>query len=126
MKQSRNTIAKSEIFQIITDSENAVSHADIQIQVKELCDRVTIYRVLDRLVEEGKIHKIMGIDGVIRYAACIRCTHKHKHNHIHFSCESCKAVSCLDEVVPVFSLPRKYKVNEVHFTVSGICPQCEK
>ena len=126
MKSSRNTVAKTEIQRLVETSEVALSHADIQTALNGLCDRVTIYRVLDRLVEDGNIHKVVNVDGVVRYAGCHTCEegHDHHHNHVHFSCNNCKSVTCLDDVVPLFKLPRKYKVKEVNFTVSGLCPAC--
>ena len=121
---SRNTQAKKQILEFIQNSPNAVSHGDIYSKMEELCDRVTIYRVLERLVNENKIHKIVNVDGVINYATCHSCTNIHYHNHVHFSCEKCKAVTCLDENEINFSLPKNYIFKDSFFTVSGICPNC--
>lgn len=121
---SRNTQAKKQILEFIQNSPNAVSHGDIYSKMEELCDRVTIYRVLERLVNENKIHKIVNVDGVINYATCHSCTNIHYHNHVHFSCEKCKAVTCLNENEINFSLPKNYIFKESFFTVSGICPNC--
>lgn len=124
MKFVRNTIAKTEIQELIIGSPVALSHTEIQEVTKGLCDRVTIYRVLERLMEEGVIHKIVNVDGVVKYAGCHSCSKKHSHNHIHFSCQKCKAVTCLYDVEPSFKLPKNYKVSEMNFTLSGLCPQC--
>lgn len=51
MKQKRNTIAKTKILDLINTAEVALSHAEIETLLDGLCNRVTIYRVLDRLVE---------------------------------------------------------------------------
>ncbi len=124
MKSSRNTAAKTEIQELILASKSALSHTEIQNLLNGLCDRVTIYRVLERLTNEGLIHKIINIDGVVKYAACHSCEGKHSHNHIHFSCQKCKTVTCLEGVEPSYTMPKNYKVNEMNFTLSGICPQC--
>ncbi|MDZ4752115.1 MAG: Fur family transcriptional regulator [Flavobacteriales bacterium] len=125
-KTPRNTIARTEILKLVNDSVSALSHADVQVAINGLCDRVTIYRVLDRLVEDGSIHRIVNVDGIVRYASCHTCEegHHHYHDHVHFSCDKCKSVTCLEEVVPSFKLPRKYQVKEVNFTVRGLCPSC--
>jgi Fur family transcriptional regulator, ferric uptake regulator len=120
----RNTAAKIEIQGLILNSSVALSHHEIQEKTKGLCDRVTIYRVLDRLVDDGIIHKIVNMDGVAKYAACHACSEKHKHNHVHFSCHKCKTVTCLENVVPSFNLPSNYTVSEINFTVSGVCAAC--
>jgi Fur family ferric uptake transcriptional regulator len=124
MKTARNTTAKTEIQELIASSSVALSHSEIQRSLEGLCDRVTIYRVLERLLEEGFIHKIVNVDGVVKYAGCHSCSAKHSHNHIHFSCQKCKSVTCLDDVEPSFKLPKNYKVSEMNFTLSGLCPQC--
>lgn len=125
MKITRNTIAKTEIRKLISKSPVALSQPEIQHALNDVCDRVTIYRVLDRLVDEGAIHRIVNVDGVIKYAECHQCeTQHHHHNHVHFSCEKCKAVTCLEDIEPTFKLPKQYQVKEVNFTLSGLCPKC--
>lgn len=124
MKQTRKTTAKTEILDLIVRSEIALSHSEIQLSLDGLCNRVTIYRVLDRLIEEDLIHKVVNVDGGVKYASCHSCSTTHNHNHVHFSCQKCKSVTCIEGVEPFFELPKKYKVSDVNFTVSGICPQC--
>ena len=121
----RNTVARTQILDLINASDTALSHAEIESKLKGLCNRVTIYRVLDRLVEEDLVHKIVNVDGHLRFAACRTCSDKrHHHNHVHFSCLGCGSVTCLEEVEPVFKLSKKYKVQEMNFTLSGLCPNC--
>lgn len=126
MKTTRNTTAKTAILEIIKNSEVALSHTEIHTLGNTICDRVTIYRILDRLVTEDVIHKIVNLDGAIKYASChhLNSSAPHSHNHIHFSCQKCQAVTCLDNVEPTFKLPDNYRVKEVNFTLSGLCPNC--
>jgi len=124
MKSVRSTAAKTGIQGLIVSSSVALSHSEIQKSLEGLCDRVTIYRILERLLVEGVIHKIINIDGVVKYAGCRSCSVKHGHNHIHFSCQKCKSVTCLEDVEPTYELPKNYKVSEMNFTLSGLCPQC--
>ncbi len=129
MKNPRNTVAKSEILKLINHSPVALSHSEIQNELNGLCDRVTIYRVLERLISEDEIHKVVNLEGVVKYASCHTCAseekHVHAHNHVHFSCETCKEVTCLENVEPSFKIPTNYSVNEMSFTLSGICPNCQ-
>ncbi len=104
-----------------------MSHQEILKAIPEKINRVTVYRALDRLVEEHKIHKIIDMNGVAKYASCQDCTEEnHVHHHLHFSCSSCNQVYCLDDVMPGFNLPSGYQVNEVNFTLGGTCPTCNK
>lgn len=124
MKQIRNTKAKAEIITLISNSKVALSHAEIQNLMDGVCDRVTIYRILDRLTQEGLVHKIINIDGVVKYAICHHCETGHHHDHIHFSCENCKKVICIENVIPAIHLPEKFIVHDCNFVVSGICQEC--
>lgn len=127
MKQIRNTNAKTEILSLINNSEVALSHADIQKKIGDLCNRVTIYRVLERLEKEGNIHKVTNVDGVVNFA---RCSHScqedgHSHDHIHFNCEKCHSISCIENRMPAISLPDNFTASSYNLVVSGICPKCQ-
>ena len=124
MKLTRNTTAKSEILNLITKSKVALSHSEIQTLTKGMCDRVTIYRVLERLIKEDLIHKAVNLEGTIKYASCSHTHENHSHNHVHFSCQKCNLVTCLDTVEPQFTLPINYQIKEVNFTLTGLCPNC--
>ena len=126
MKTTRNTTAKSAILELLKNSKEALSHAEIQKLTVDLCDRVTIYRVLDRLVIEDVIHKIATPDGTLKYAACQHnhINKHHVHNHVHFSCEKCLSVTCLDAVEPIYTISENYVVKDMNFTLSGLCPKC--
>ncbi|OXA94768.1 Fur family transcriptional regulator [Flavobacterium hercynium] len=124
-KTTRNTAAKTAVLEILTQSKIALSHTEIQKQTNDLCDRVTIYRILDRLVNDDIIHKIVNLDGTVKYAKCHHHAQRvHIHNHAHFSCEKCLEITCLENVKPSYIIPHNYKVNEINFTLSGLCPNC--
>ncbi|MFM7770639.1 MAG: Fur family transcriptional regulator [Bacteroidota bacterium] len=122
----RNTKAKQRILDFFEKNNSALTHAFIYNELKEECDRATVYRILERLTSEGILHKIVNVTGIVNYALCFSCNseHKHTHNHIHFNCENCEEVTCLEDIEPEIKLPKKYKIKEVNLTVSGLCPKC--
>ena len=124
MKKTRNTKAKTKIQELIDSSSVALSPSEIHNSLEGICDKVTIYRILQRLMEADLIHKIVDTDGSIKYASCYSCQSVHEHDHVHFSCENCKSVTCLDDVKPKYELAKSYMVSEMNFIISGICPQC--
>jgi Fur family ferric uptake transcriptional regulator len=125
-KLSRNTIARQRILELIHSHGSAISHALLQEKLEGTCDRVTTYRVLERLVNESLIHRIVNINGVVNYAACKICEHseKHVHQHIHFSCVSCGKVQCITENPITIQLPKNFKATEYQLTIAGNCPEC--
>jgi len=128
MKSPRKTVAKTEIQKLIEHSPVALSHSEIQESLNGLCDRVTIYRVLDRLLAENSIHKVVNLGGIIKYAACNSCISdskiEHIHHHAHFSCDACNKITCLEDIEPQFKISSNYLVKELNFTISGTCPDC--
>lgn len=125
MKNSRSTAAKTAIIELIEHSPSALSHADIQNELGDLCNRVTIYRVLDRLLDEELVHKVVDTDGIAKFLACNHCEDNHDHHHIHFSCSHCGEITCLHHIIPQFQLPKSYTLEEVNCTVKGVCPKCK-
>ena len=51
----RNTHSTAEIFEVLKSSGNALSHDMIQENIGSDIDRATIYRVLNRFCEDGKV-----------------------------------------------------------------------
>ena len=129
IKRERNTKTKQEIINFLEEKKEALTHKDFQEHFKDNIDRVTIYRALDRLVEEGKLHKIVSLEGAIQYAICKTCNHDeeyHSHNHVHFSCKKCEKTICMDNITPEIKLPKGYETEEMQLLISGICSNCSE
>ena len=122
----RKTQSKTEILEVLKASGNALSHDMIQASIGSDIDRATIYRVLNRFCEDGKVHKIVGDDGKQYFAICSNCGDKkqlHSHNHIHFRCLQCGKVECLDRDLSV-PLPEGYVAKVHNLVTSGFCNEC--
>lgn len=124
------TSGRKFILDAFLNSKAALSHQDIEIKCSHRFDRVTIYRTLQTFIDKGLIHTIPSTDSNIRYALCSEecqgATHHHD-NHVHFKCERCGDIVCLDEVtVPVVKLPIGYSVREINMVVNGTCQTCKK
>ena len=124
-KRKRNTKTKQMVMSVLETSESALCHEDIEKQLSEQLDRVTIYRILQSFFDDGKIHKVPGENGKTYYALCHNCSHeKHNDNHLHFHCVNCKHVFCMDIPALIAPLPSRYNVQSVSCTISGYCPNC--
>jgi Fur family transcriptional regulator, ferric uptake regulator len=126
MSITRNTKAKQAVLEELEKSPYALSQPDIFDRLKGTCNRVTVYRILDRLVGENRIHKVVNVDGIINYALCNDCDSNeiHSHDHLHFSCTQCKHIECLEEQQIIIDLPKDYQIKEIFLTISGVCPRC--
>lgn len=126
----RETPARKEVFNVFNDKGTALSHSDIEVELRDVYDRVTIYRTLTSFLEKDLIHKVLDDTGVTKYALCKEHNHgddhhEHNHNHVHFKCAKCGVSECLNEVnIPHLELPTGYKAKEANLLVEGVCVRC--
>ena len=122
---ARVTRPRVAVLAALLAAEHALTHHEVGERVDRGLgiDRVTIYRVLDWLDQQGLAHKIAGDDRVWRYNAA---EHAHARAHAHFHCNRCGTVICLDEweAAPQVGLPPGYLAHHVELTVKGICAGC--
>jgi Fur family ferric uptake transcriptional regulator len=119
----RITPARAAVFALLRDSARALSHQEIESGLgrANALDRVTVYRVLEWLVDQGLAHKVAGLDRVWRFSIA-RETHG---RHAHFQCIGCGKVVCLSDVAPRrVALPRGFRSERVDVTVKGRCAEC--
>jgi Fur family ferric uptake transcriptional regulator len=123
----RITNVRKKIYQYFSDTNSAVSHAELELIFNQDFDRVTIYRTLNSFLEKGLLHKIPTDSGSARYALCHKnCSSaEHIDNHVHFKCYQCQALICLHEVeIPFIKLPANFKVDNAILMYEGICKTC--
>ncbi len=123
----RSTPVREAVLQIFLNSSHAISHSDIEKQIKGKFDRVTIYRTLAVFLEKGLIHKVLDDKEATKYALCSPdCnSEQHHHYHLHFKCRKCGISRCMEDVeIKTFSLPDGYLLNEINVLAEGICPRC--
>lgn len=127
----RPTPARMAVLDILLATPTALAHADIAAAARQEgvgLDRVTLYRVLDWLVEKGLAHKIAGEDRVWRFNATAGAEggRDGAHEHAHFQCTRCGRLYCLDGLRPVFAftLPPGFRCDHAELTLRGVCPDC--
>jgi Fur family transcriptional regulator, ferric uptake regulator len=126
--QLRSTSSRSSILSLFLRNHHALSYSDIERQVAESYDRVTVYRTLKTFLDKGVIHKVLDDGGSLKYALCSEhCTTEHHHEHVHFKCTVCGQTNCLDEIeVPEVKLPLGYQATEVNLLIHGTCRLCRR
>jgi Fur family transcriptional regulator, ferric uptake regulator len=122
---TRVTRGRIAVLATLLESKRALSHHEVESKLDRLnnIDRVTVYRVLDWLTENGLAHRLSGDDRVWRFTAA---REHHKDNHPHFTCLGCGDIICLTNGndLPRISVPSGYKGKHVEVTVKGHCPVC--
>jgi Fur family transcriptional regulator, ferric uptake regulator len=119
----RHTACREEILEIFLEADRALSHADLEENLSETSDRVTVYRTLKTFVEKEILHKVLDDSGNLKYAM----QKESLHSHIHFKCNICGITSCLENTeIPVLPLPPGYTLTGANLLAQGVCQVCNK
>ncbi len=120
---ARATPARIRVLTLLRQAPTSLTHTEIESSLGDLpLDRVTLYRVLDWLVESGLAHKNIDAHRVYRFSAASDGEHK---THVHFRCELCGGVFCLNAAPPaVPELPDGFSLSHMDFDLRGRCATC--
>lgn len=119
-----------QVLDVLAGSQSALSAQDIlkQVQVGQGMNKVTLYRILDLLVERGVAWRHSAGDRAFRY--CLTPGDGHRV-HCHFFCRVCGGMQCLpmarvpeDVLALEHSLP--VRVEEVEIRLDGLCRECRE
>lgn len=124
MGVTRQTKQVKTLLDIFNTENNAISVADLVKKLSGQMNKTTVYRILDRLMEDGIVHSFIGKNGLKWYARCQGCScDAHFDVHPHFQCKVCGEVSCLTSS---FKIPevKGYKVDAVNLLLVGTCSDC--
>lgn len=120
----RLTAPRTRVLGALLEAGAARSHQEIERSLgAPRVDRVTLYRVLDWLVDHGLAHRVAGSDRVWRFSIAGEAS----SSHAHFECSRCGKMLCLDELSPrrmAAQMPRGYRPQRMEITVTGLCVDC--
>ena len=102
---------------------------DIKDIYKELKGKVgltTIYRLIDKLVEENKLNKTISSDNTTYYQYLEECNHS---NHFYLKCDNCGNLvhvdcDCIEELTSHITKKHKFTPNKKHIIINGLCNKC--
>lgn len=124
-RKLKATPTRVGVLESIQGFNGAIPYSTLQESLGD-ADRITIFRTLNVLLDNGLIHKTHFENSETYYAMCpATCSAVgHYHNHAHFKCIICDTVTCthLPEGVRI-NLP-SYKIDKVDIHVTGTCPSC--
>ncbi|MCH2200068.1 MAG: transcriptional repressor [Flavobacteriales bacterium] len=120
----RRTKSLDLLMSQFADSHDAISAVALIESLKKDVNKTTVYRLLDRLEDDGVLHSFMSSDGIKWYAKCKGCSSSgHADVHPHFQCTDCGKVDCLDLEVTIPSIPGR-KINSSQILIQGTCDNC--
>ncbi len=117
----RITTARLTALSALLSLGRAATHTDLHRQAPDM-DRVSLYRALDWLAEQGLASRITDADGVWRYEASVPGA---DHHHPHFQCSRCHQTTCIEiEGGLTVRLPAGFTQEKIEVLVKGLCRTC--
>lgn len=128
LKQKRLNITpfRLEVLAIFSKYNSAIPLSVVEKELKDY-NRITLYRTIKNFLAKGIIHEIALSGEENNFAICAdNCgKDKHEHKHIHFKCENCKSVLCVEvDNFPKIEIPQ-FKIQNLEIQASGLCSSCQ-
>ena len=120
----RKTKALDTILSFFQATDRAVSVVELVNKVSTQMNKTTVYRILDRLEDEGVVHSFSGTKGLKWYAKCHQCSTEHHNDlHPHFECKECGKVECLDLNITIPQVADR-QIESADLILTGKCVDC--
>lgn len=119
---TRKTKSVQALLKVFEQTDSAISIVNLVEHLHQEMNKTTVYRILDRLEDEGMLHSFVGKDGLKWCAKCREPSHK-VDSHPHFQCRSCGKTECLyiDVSLPTIS---NYQIDSAEILLFGLCQDC--
>jgi Fur family ferric uptake transcriptional regulator len=121
------TSHRIRVMEIIGNNTYPLSAQEIYDTIKrnQSINRVTVYRILDSLVQNGLVDRLSG--GRASFFGL--APNDHHQSHPHFYCRQCGRMNCLNPrsiSMDMTSFERIFpgKIDNVEIRVDGICKNC--
>ena len=125
-KETYKTKQKDLITDIIKQEKKEFTIKDIYEKIKSNTGLTTIYRLVDKLVEEGKIKKYID-NNTTYYQYLEECD---KKNHFYLKCKNFKKLEHIDcDCIEELSnhILKKHNFNlEKNIIITGLCKKCKR
>lgn len=120
----RKTKSVNTLLKNFEQTSAAISVVELVDRHKHNMNKTTVYRILERLEDDGTLHSFVGKDGLIWYARCEGCTSSHHMDaHPHFQCRTCGKTECLAMDISIPPVPN-HKIDSVSLLLTGSCEDC--
>ncbi|MFW6019612.1 MAG: Fur family transcriptional regulator [Bacteroidales bacterium] len=121
------TKPREKILSYLLRNEDAISGNILESELRDICNRSTVYRNLSVLSKANLIHRIY-LDGESRYKIHPGFFHKKSNvNHPHFECKQCGRLFCLhDQDIDKPELPEGFIEEGMNYIIYGYCNVCNK
>lgn len=120
----RRTKSVETLLSVFEKGQHALSAIDLVERLKNKMNKTTVYRILERMEQDGIVHAFNDVNGLKWYAKCNGCSSEHHvDTHPHFQCKDCGTMECLsiDISIPHIS---NLQIDTAKIMLVGKCTQC--
>ena len=124
------TPLREAVLRSIGSGSRPLAAAEIMAAVRGsmTINKVTLYRILDLLVDKGLVKRLSAGDRAFRYGMGET---RHHPDHPHFVCSRCRIMECLEPglhtlSVREFQTQGKRIISHMDIRLEGICESCLK
>ena len=122
------TSKRLQVLEVVGNNNSPLSAGDIYRTLGRSSgiNRVTVYRILDLLVDSGLVDRISTGGRAFYYGIA---PNDHHQSHPHFYCKHCGQMDCLDPASMDVNTRPLWKtfpgqIDKVEVRVDGICKNC--
>lgn len=121
----RKTKSTDVLLDEFKQSSGAISAVELVKRLDSKMNKTTIYRILDRLEDDGIVHSFLALNGIKWYATCNEGCSKSKHVdiHPHFECVACGKVDCVTVDIKIPTIPNRTVISS-QVLLQGKCEDC--
>ena len=122
-----NTKQKELILSIIKKKKHEFRVKDLYDDLNKEIGLTTIYRQIDKLVNEGRINKNINKDNITYYQYLEECN---KNNHFYLKCDKCGNMThidcdCIEQLSNHIVKEHQFNLNKDCIIINGICKRCK-
>ncbi|MBL0209650.1 MAG: transcriptional repressor [Holophagaceae bacterium] len=123
----RQTPQREGILRVLNTSDRPLTVEEISARMEENRSGLpTIYRNLERFIQEGWAESILGQDQVMRF---VRCNSKHHHHHL--QCERCGRmvevdVCGVEDSLKQLEISSGFSITRHQLSLFGHCAECQR
>jgi Fur family transcriptional regulator, ferric uptake regulator len=123
------TVNRELVVRVLSENGSPLTPLELLERLDGRMNRVTLYRILDLLVERGVVTRHNAGERAFRYCLSHGSHHESPLGHAHFHCSRCGRTQCLDEKTLRLDLGRlcaalPMRVEAAEFSLSGVCQGC--
>lgn len=126
--ESYNTKQKNLILKVIKSQKQEFTIKDIYDEISEEVGLTTIYRFVDKLIDDNLLNKSISKDNTTYYQYLKECD---EENHFYLKCDKCGELihvdcDCIVDLTNHIFKKHRFRPNKEHIIINGICDKCIK